>query len=264
MALAVEWLPASLEVLKCCRLNVVTAAEITSAGSSEGSLSPSVLAEGSYHTLTCCRPQLTCLELHRSYLSSPSSLASRRLQRLNVQESTWSGGWSPAALAWPAVDVLEWHLLYPPERRRAADADFGDNDDCWNAQYVACCVLPEIMQYEGGNISSDDMQQWSRVVDARLVRVGNLELCMALAIKDLLSAGFSNLRMLVVQDIHWMSVKILQLAMQQFREQNPILKRIALCMSACFSALEEKLECFASMEAATASHGSHKKTAGNN
>lgn len=96
----VEFLPNSLKVLECSRLNIVPAAVLT-ADESCSSFVAQQDAAGKY-------PRLQRLRLQRCRLSSPSIFASSQLQQLTAIDSSWPGGWAAAAAAWPNLNELVW------------------------------------------------------------------------------------------------------------------------------------------------------------
>lgn len=112
ITLPVDSLPASLRVMWCTRVSLVsTAARSNNVRSSSVA---STSARGCMSNRSVCSnsatkcPQLQKLGLSKCQLSSPSILASRDAWELIAIGSKWPGGWAAAASAWPNLRNLYW------------------------------------------------------------------------------------------------------------------------------------------------------------
>lgn len=118
--LPVQHLPASLKVLKGNKLHLFKnnvsegpeASMIAAVRCAVCSLQTLVVdgngADGSNAGSAPAGLRLQVLCLSKCSLSSPDILASSQLQQLTVIDSSWSGGWTAAAAAWPNLRQLVW------------------------------------------------------------------------------------------------------------------------------------------------------------
>lgn len=103
-----EYLPSSLTVFHGRNLLLTSSTDNTTAGSSTRCGGDDQAAAHS------------CLQLHelnlvRCSINNPSILASGRLKKVTIIDSSLSSGWSAAATAWPHIQELVWkpeYILY--------------------------------------------------------------------------------------------------------------------------------------------------------
>lgn len=192
---AVESLPASLQVLEGCRLNFVS----SESAESEGSLAMCKQLASRSNTTDVANqsqcagngtpPDLYRLKLQQCQVSSPRRLASQHLKQLIVINSSCRGGWAAAATAWPALSHLTWCYT-------------GELTKINNHKALADLVKPWQDAFIQGNIES-------LVLDPVVDRLEETGLELQRTLTDIL-LSFKSIRSLTLMDLPWLSIHTLQ------------------------------------------------------
>lgn len=238
----VQFLPTSLEVLQCTFLSFVTGQELSGPFAAEHA-SATLHADQSdmvrhSRTKEHSRLQLKRLKLYRCRLSNPSILASKELERLTVLKSSWPGGWTAAAAAWPGTRTLIWDVLTSGYAKLVS----GDGNDSFTR--AAECLWPKFSKVVFDNNLNNNSTS-SNFMHHKLAAIQDLDLCVEGVLSDMLLAGFANLRSVIVQDLSWLSVRMLQPTVQQFKQQNPKIRCVTLCLCSTFQSMWDTARLYA-------------------